>query len=355
MRKLNKYKTLRIFPRGVSLKKISSRVLNFRRPKWNFLQKKFPRRFKFSKKFSRYFGFSSKRKTVNFFNKKSILFLWKRLVGSVNLNDSISLFFYNKSDFCSLFFQKKTKDTFKMVRYAYFMESIQFRKSLPSFSTFNRSVVRLKSKVTRKKRKFNKSGVKLKSKFNRKKGQFKKKIIINPFLVIKPFKFFERRKRYYKNSFETKTILLNIYENFISFNKLKRNVCSLKRHNILNYLIKPYYQINILLANLYFFSTPFQASQEVYNKKIFVNGKNIKFNISLKKGDVITFVRKSSFRYFKCFLQKYSFNNRLFSFVEVDYETETVIVIKDFFELSLGDFHLLIKDFIQLKNLTYLY
>jgi hypothetical protein len=49
MRKLNKYKTLKIFPRGTNLTKVPSRILNFRRPKWNFLQKKFPKKFKFIK------------------------------------------------------------------------------------------------------------------------------------------------------------------------------------------------------------------------------------------------------------------------------------------------------------------
>ena len=122
----------------------------------------------------------------------------------------------------------------------------------------------------------------------------------------------------------------------------------------MNYLIKPHFQLNILLSNLHFFSTPFQASQEIYNKKVLVNDKTINYNLCLKKGDIITFKRNSPFRYLKCFLQRYSFDNRLFSFIEVDYETETIIVIKNFFELGLEDFQLLIKDSIQLKNLTYL-
>jgi hypothetical protein len=329
MRKLNKYKTLRIFPRGVSLKKISSRILNFRRPKWNFLQKKFPKKFKFSKKFGRYFGFYSKRKTISFSSKKSMIFLWKRLIGSINLNDSISLFLYSKSEFCSSLF-KTIKNKSNLI-------GNKKKNFILSLSTYNKKDTKLKQKVDEKKSKYN-----------------KKNFIINPFLVIKSFKILERKKRYYKNSFETKTALLNIYENSISFNKLNKNVCSLKRYNILNYLIKPHYQLNILLSNLHFFSTPFQANQEIYNKRVLVNDKIIKFNICLKKGDIITFIRKSPFRYFKCFLQRYSFDNRLFSFIEVDYETETIIVIKDFFELSVEDFHLLIKDSIQLKNLTYL-
>ena len=328
MRKLNKYKTLRIFPRGVCLKKIPSRILNFRRPKWNFLQKKFPKKFKFSKKSSRYFGFHPKRKTITFFSKKSMILLWKRLIGSITLNDSLGLFLYSKSEFCSLLFK-----------------------------TINN-----KSNVIGKKNNFilclstyNKKNTKWKQKFDEKKSKYKKKIfILNPFLVIKSFKILERKKKYYKNSFETKTALLNTYENSISFNKLKKNVYNLKRYNILNYLIKPHFQLNILLSNLHFFSTPFQASQEIYNKKVLVNDKTINYNLCLKKGDIITFKRNSPFRYLKCFLQRYSFDNRLFSFIEVDYETETIIVIKNFFELGLEDFQLLIKDSIQLKNLTYL-
>ena len=134
-------------------------------------------------------------------------------------------------------------------------------------------------------------------------------------------------------------LLLTVFYGLELF-KAHNNIASLKRYNILNYLIKPHYQLNILLSNLHFFSTPFQASQEIYNKRVLVNDKIIKFNICLKKGDIITFTRKSPFRYFKCFLQRYSFDNRLFSFIEVDYETETIIVIKDFFELSVEDFHL---------------
>lgn len=151
MRKLNKYKTLRIFPRGVSLKKISSRILNFRRPKWNFLQKKFPKKFKFSKKFGRYFGFYSKRKTISFSSKKSMIFLWKRLIGSINLNDSISLFLYSKSEFCSSLF-KTIKNKSNLI-------GNKKKNFILSLSTYNKKDTKWKQKVDEKKSKYNKKKI----------------------------------------------------------------------------------------------------------------------------------------------------------------------------------------------------
>jgi hypothetical protein len=342
MRKLNKYKkTLRIFPRGVSLKKISSRILNFRRPKWNFLQEKFS---KHTQKLVRSRAYSPKPETIRFSSKKPIVFLWKRLVGSITFNDPISLFLYSTPI-------RRIKNSDIQLKSC---EEIQIPNDDLNYCRPNRRFenydvewlwgeIRISGKGDLKIKRPLRPGIKK-----------DKKVIINPLLVIKSFALFERKIRYYKNIFETKTALSNIYGNSISFNKLEKNVRSLKKYNILNYLIKPHYQINILLSNLQFFSTPFQASQEISNKKVLVNDKIINFNINLKKGDVITFTRKSPFRYFKCFLQSYSFDSRLFSFIEADYETETIIVIKDFFDLSLEDFRLLIKDSIQLKNLTYL-
>jgi ribosomal protein S4 len=115
-------------------------------------------------------------------------------------------------------------------------------------------------------------------------------------------------------------------------------------------LVKPEYWIDILLWKLRFFNSSYEARQQIYNGVILLNNKNILGNVYLKSGDIITF--KNFFKLNIELNNKYFLNNqKIYSFVEIDYYTNTIIIIKDFFELELNDLCLLNTESYYLKKI----
>jgi ribosomal protein S4 len=190
----------------------------------------------------------------------------------------------------------------------------------------------------------------------------KRKTLINPFIIKSSFKSWEKVKRYYKKGLQNKNVLRSIYDSSIKFKTLEKKIFSksLKKKDIIShYLIEPQYKLDVLLWNLYFFSSIYEARQEISNKQVLVNGHSSKSNTLLKKGDVVTFKRtqesllEKNDLFFKKCVQKYSITEKFITFLEVDYSTKTIVIIKNFEELSQEDIYILITDFIPLKSLHY--
>ena len=55
----------------------------------------------------------------------------------------------------------------------------------------------------------------------------------------------------------------------------------------------------------------------------------------------------------KIIVEKFSKNKIFLTFVEIDYYTKTIVVLKDYKELSVEDLYLLITEYIDLKNFSY--
>jgi hypothetical protein len=85
-----------------------------------------------------------------------------------------------------------------------------------------------------------------------------------------------------------------------------------------------------------------------------VNGKYVKSNYYLKKGDIISISLKQNdkktYSFIKIF-KKNLFNNIFFSFLEVDYYSNNIVVIKDVVDLVDTDLQLLIEKNIDIKHL----
>jgi ribosomal protein S4 len=187
----------------------------------------------------------------------------------------------------------------------------------------------------------------------------KKKIkssLINSFLIKTDLKRWARIKSYYKTGFKYKNVLQNIFDCSIKFNffKKKSKNLSLKKDYILNYLVYPNFRMDILLWNLNFFSSSFQARQVINNHDILLNGKKVKANVFVTKGDIITFKNTTleGFEYNKI-VERISKDKKFLTFVEIDYYTKTIIILKDYKELSLEDLYLLVTEYLNLKNFSY--
>lgn len=139
------------------------------------------------------------------------------------------------------------------------------------------------------------------------------------------------------------SVLIKSFKNV----KLRKDLISL-------YFVKPLYRVDILIWYLNYFASSFEAKQCINSKIILINGKSVKSNYHLKKGDIISFKKFENFKQINNMLkisQKYLDNNMYFSFLEVDYYSNIIIVIKNFDEIMEEDLQLLVEKNVNIKHL----
>ena len=84
-----------------------------------------------------------------------------------------------------------------------------------------------------------------------------------------------------------------------------------------------------------------------------INGKKIKPNFFLKKGDIVT-LDLSTFHNnlkFSTIFSRFLNNNLFYSFVEVDHYTKTLVILKNLDEITDDDLSLLITDYFEIYKL----
>ena len=181
----------------------------------------------------------------------------------------------------------------------------------------------------------------------------------NPLILNVKLKSWEKIKKAYKEGLNFKNAIITSFDNGLTSTFLKKQLRLPSNKStkaiLLNCLIKPYYRIDILLAHLFFFKTVFQARQSINEGEILVNSKKIKGNVFLKQGDIISFTSQKSeaFFYFNTYFINKQKLHKFYSFLEYDLYTQTIVVIKNFEDLSWEDIILLIRhipDLNLLKN-----
>lgn len=190
-----------------------------------------------------------------------------------------------------------------------------------------------------------------------KKRKTKRRLFFNNFLTKVSTRGWYRVENYYENGRRIQSTVSNMFDKVLSKQFFKKALnLSYKSHLIdkvyVSTLLKPEFRIDILLWKLSFFRSCYQASQAICERKIKVNFKYVKGNYYLRKGDIITF---DSFRQSKCLVMTkirldFLFSKRFLTFVEVDYYSNSIVVLKDFDELGLEDFFILVKEYHSLKK-----
>ena len=84
-----------------------------------------------------------------------------------------------------------------------------------------------------------------------------------------------------------------------------------------------------------------------------VNEKKVNGNLSLKKGDIISFnfSKIQSNLNFLNFFQRLLNNNLFYSFIEIDYYTKTIVILKNVGDITVYDLNLLVTDFFDVYKL----
>jgi len=157
----------------------------------------------------------------------------------------------------------------------------------------------------------------------------KNSVFIDHTTQVLQTKTWDRIKNYYKNKLRSNLTLKQRYDcnlmNYIHYH------CNEKKYFLKNY-IKNEYRIDVLLCNLNFFSSIYHARQHIKNNWDLINDRvNFSEHSVLMKGDVIQLL------YIKKSLPSIIKKELKFSFLEVDYYTNTVIILKNINEINYQD------------------
>jgi hypothetical protein len=231
-----------------------------------------------------------------------------------------------------------------------------YPKNIPNVIPFK--LLKFKSSKWKKIKKIIKNKIKIFKKRKQSSFFLKKR---NRLLLLKKTRFFffygfriQKRtmpnfNKYYKNCLITNRIIRQLFSN----RSLKFEISS-KNYNICfaNYFIKQFFKPEVLLSKLSFFNSSEEALQNLSNGSVLINFEKKKSNYILKSGDIITLSNKKiNFFLFQKIIEKnYFFKRKFFSFLEVDYITGTIIILKDFSTLNSFDFNLFFTFFINIEQ-----
>ena len=146
-----------------------------------------------------------------------------------------------------------------------------------------------------------------------------------------------------------------LFDDAVSISSIKKEInksTKVNRDIFLAGFLKPEYRADILLWRLNFFSSSFSARQSINEGEVLLNGKTFVSNITLKKGDILMFNSKkvcSSFS-LESFLKRQSVQRTFSTFVEIDFYTKTLVIVKDLEDLTSDDFNLLFTEYFDLKK-----
>jgi ribosomal protein S4 len=197
-------------------------------------------------------------------------------------------------------------------------------------------------------------------KFKNKKNSYrqKPKSYVNNLLIEVKLKYWYRVDSYYRNGRKIKSMISNSFDNAISTSYFRKTLVLSKKSLITNEvysrtLARPEFRLDILLWKLQFFVSSFQASQAVSERKISVNGKFVLGNYYLTKGDIVMLTSRYNLKnvYGKQSVLAFSSSKKVSAFAEVDYYSNSVVILKNVEDLGQEDLYLLLRSPYSLKKI----
>jgi len=158
--------------------------------------------------------------------------------------------------------------------------------------------------------------------------------------------------RFYKTKLQTKRYVQSLFDNSLEFTN--KTYSGEKIQYMTKTFGTPFFRIDILLWYLNYFSTTYEAINQIHNNIVLVNEKSVSPNFYVAKGDIISFSEKGLSKIKDCILKnknQYQVNSFYFMFLEIDYYSNTIVITKDVGELSAQDLTLLTEKSIQYQNL----
>lgn len=168
-----------------------------------------------------------------------------------------------------------------------------------------------------------------------------------------------KKKQYLRNAYklklQTKKYILSLYDNSIKI-RLNHKIKS-KRELFCFHYMKSLFRIDILLWYLFFFTSSAEARLFLNSRGILVNNRPVKSNYFIKRGDIISLESFSEYieeknSYFNIAI-KFKRYRVFFPFLEYDYYTNSIIVLKDWNELSFNDITVMVFENKRIKPMLY--
>ena len=163
----------------------------------------------------------------------------------------------------------------------------------------------------------------------------------------------DKSKLFYKKKLNLRQNILHSYDNSFKKDLVKKNALgnSFKSDSFVlfkNIVVKLEYNLAFLLFRLNFFHSVFESRKKIDLGFVYVNSLKVSKNYFIKSGDVISF-RIEDFDCKANVLK--NFKRSIFiPFVEIDYYTNVLIVIKDFKDLSFEDITLFYSKHNNISN-----
>ncbi len=171
----------------------------------------------------------------------------------------------------------------------------------------------------------------------------KKIVFKNHSIVHNCLKRWDRQRSFFRTKLNLKKSFQNIFFNAVDNIYLKKLFINKKFKTysqiVQDSLFKTEYRIDILLWRLNFFRSWFLTGNEIKNNIVLLNNRKLTFIHFLKCGDIVYIPRCLLIK----FLKKSTRPAIMYTFIEVDYYTNTIIIIKDLKYLNKKDFFLLTR------------
>jgi hypothetical protein len=183
-----------------------------------------------------------------------------------------------------------------------------------------------------------------------KKNNFFEKSFVhsNPFCVKKSIKFWDKITYYKKDRLIAKRVFLKLFSG-LALPAAGSDINRSRRNKIVFTLGCPFFQLDFLLFMVGFCSTIYEARRLIKEGFVFVNSDTVFRSVFLKGGDRIVF-RSYGVNSYTYVYNKYCFSDRIFSFLEIDYYSQEVFVLKSFDDLTTSDLTLLSVDLLDVNK-----
>ena len=153
-------------------------------------------------------------------------------------------------------------------------------------------------------------------------------------------RFFYRDRLFIKNAIRK---YFDGQFSFSYFRKLFRKKNQTRSFSISLIFIRPEFRLDILLWRLKVFNSVFFAKQAIRKQLVTVNKEYKSFDFYLSQGDIVKFSFMKTYNLKRYFL-KYFKIIFIPSFIELDFYTNTIIILKSFNHFKVNDFSSVIKE-----------
>lgn len=228
------------------------------------------------------------------------------------------------------------------------VKKIKYKNNFKFFPRLNKKKNQIFKCTKRKNYKYKKENNSFFRKFNKKRKRTYYNGIINHNIIKKKKFKWVRKKFNYRQKKLAKFVWILLFNNFKPLSLLQTNKIKNKLKLRINYFCKAFFNLQILLWALNISKSIKHAKSLIQQGFISINRLTQKKTKMLKKGDIISLKKIKKEYYIKKNINKI---RKILTFIEVDFYSYNIIIIKNFNDLNMNDLHLLLEHYFNILEL----